>query len=121
MQPGRERRLAAEASDLSEKLNEDFLRQVFRFDHVAGHPQTERVTAPIVPLIKLLEGFHVAFGGLLRQLVIGRSRFLSVSSSHSFARAHILLSLNYRSTHDSFRQNDLLEGAGFSIRSSNSD
>src|SRR5438874_13565284 len=117
MQPGGECRLAAEAADLPKELDEDFLRQILRLDDVSRHAQAERVNTPIVPLIKLLEGFHVAFSSLLGQLVIGRSRFLSVSSSHSFARAHTLLSLNYRPTHESFRQNDLLEGAGFSIRS----
>ena len=53
VQPGGERRLPAKAPNLSKQLDE-----------------TERVNAAIVALVKLLEGFHVAFGGFLRQSVI---------------------------------------------------
>src|SRR5262249_23733817 len=108
MQPGGERRLAAEATDFAKKLDKDFLRQVFGLDHISGHAQTERVNAPVVPLIQLLEGFHVAFGGLLRQLVIRRSRSLGFDTSHGFARAHACFSLNDRPTLKNSGRNDCL-------------
>src|SRR5690349_22980891 len=99
MQPGGESRLAAKATDFAKELDEDLLRQVFGLDHISGHAQTERVNPPVVALIKFLEGFHIAFGGSLRQLVIRRSRCLGFDTSHRFARAYASISLNHRPTH----------------------
>src|SRR5262249_2140318 len=72
---------------------------------------TERVNAPVVPLVKLLEGFHIAFGSFLRQLVIRRSRCLGFDTSHRFARAHACISLNHRPAHKDSGRNDCFEGA----------
>lgn len=82
MQPGSERRFATETADLSKELNEDLLREVFGFGDVPSHPQAERIYATIMPLIKLLEGFHITFSDLLRQLVIRDARCLSFDCSH---------------------------------------
>lgn len=84
MQPGREGRFAAEATHFAKELDENFLRQILGFNHVPRHAQTERVNAAIVPLIELLEGLHVALGGLFRQLVIRSSRCLGFAYSHWF-------------------------------------
>jgi hypothetical protein len=51
-------------------LDENFLRQIFRFHHVAGHAQAQRIYPPVMTLVKLLEGLHVTSGGSLRQLKI---------------------------------------------------
>src|SRR5258706_544315 len=84
MQPGGESRFAAETADLAKELDENFLGQVLGLSHVTRHPQAERIYAPVVALVKLLEGFHVAFGGPLRQFVVRRSRCLGFACSHWF-------------------------------------
>src|SRR5207249_5286099 len=86
MQPGGKSRLAAKTADFPKKLDEDLLRQVFRFRDISGHAQAERIYAAIVALVKLFEGFHIAFGGPLRQLVIRSSRCVSFDCSHLFVR-----------------------------------
>ena len=68
MQPGSKSRLAAKTADFPKKLDEDLLRQVFRFRDISGHAQAERIYAAIVALVKLFEGFHIAFGGPLLDL-----------------------------------------------------
>src|SRR5436190_24045268 len=74
MQPGGERRFAAKTANLPKQLDENFLRQVFRLDNVAGHAQAERIYAPIVTLVKLLKSAHVAVRRALRQLKVGGLR-----------------------------------------------
>lgn len=71
MQPSGKRRLTAKAADLSEELNKDFLREVFGFGSVRRHAKAQRIDAPVVTLIQLLERLHVAIGCGLRQLVVG--------------------------------------------------
>lgn len=73
VQPGGKGRLTTKASNFSKELNEDFLCEVFSLRDIAGHSQTQRVNPAIMPLVKLLEGCHIALGGVLRQRVI---RFL---------------------------------------------
>ena len=60
VQPGRECRLAAKAANLSKELNEDLLSEVFGLRNIPRHTQTEGVNPPVVALVKLLEGNHVA-------------------------------------------------------------
>src|SRR5436309_6553826 len=82
MQPGGKSRLAAKTADFPKKLDEDLLRQVFRFRDISGHAQAERIYAAIVALVKLFEGFHITFGSPLRQLIIRSSRCVSFDCSH---------------------------------------
>jgi hypothetical protein len=82
VQPGRKGGLAAKASDFSKELDEDLLGKVFGLRDVAGHSETERVHAPIVTLVELLEGLHVALSGPLSQSVIGFLLCLDVGCGH---------------------------------------
>ena len=84
VQPGRKRRLTPKASYFSKELNEDLLRKVFGFRHVAGHSQAEGINPAIMPLIKLLEGAHVALSCSLRQRVIGFRLCLGFGCGHVF-------------------------------------
>lgn len=70
VQPGGERRFTAKAANFSKELNEDFLSEVFSLRDVAGHPQTERINATIMPLVKFLKRRHVAMSSFLCQLVV---------------------------------------------------
>jgi len=70
MEPGSKGRLATKASNFSKELNEDLLCKVFGLRDVTGHSQAERVNPAIVPLVKLLEGYHVALSRFLRQRII---------------------------------------------------
>ncbi len=74
VQPRRERRFAAEASDFAEELDEDFLGEVFRFRRVRGHAQAQGIDAAVVAFVKLLKRRHVSPGACLRKSVIGGSR-----------------------------------------------
>ena len=71
MQPGSKCRFPAKAANLPKQLDKNFLREIFGLDHVSGHAQAERIYAPVMPLVKLLEGLHVTFGGALGQLKVG--------------------------------------------------
>ena len=82
MKPRRKSRLAAKASYFSKELYEDLLRKVFGLRDVLRHAEAERIDATVVALIKLLEGLHVAIGGLLRQSVIGRLFCLGFGCRH---------------------------------------
>ena len=84
VQPGGKGRLTTKASNFSKELNEDFLSEVFGLRDVAGHSQTERVNPAIMPLVKLLEGGHVALSSLLRQRVIRFLRRLGFGCGHVF-------------------------------------
>jgi hypothetical protein len=84
VQPGRKRRLTTKASYFSKELNEDFLSEVLGLRDVAGHSQAERVNPAIMPLVKLLEGGHVALGRFLRQSVIRFLRRLGFDCGHVF-------------------------------------
>ena len=84
VQPGRKRRLTTKASYFSKELNEDFLSEVLGLRNVAGHSQAERVNPAIMPLVKLLEGDHVALGRFLRQSVIRFLRRLGFDCGHVF-------------------------------------
>src|SRR5437867_8985336 len=86
MRPGSRSRVAAKTADFPKKLDGGLLRQVFRFRDISGHAQAERIYAAIVTLVKLFEGFHIAFGGQLRQLVIRSSRCISFDWSHLLVR-----------------------------------
>src|SRR6185437_16357949 len=77
-------RLTPKASYFSKELNEDFLSEVFRLRDIAGHSQTQRVNPAIMPLVKLLEGRHVALGRFLRQSVIRFLRRLGFDCGHVF-------------------------------------
>ncbi len=61
--PGRKGRLAAECMNLAEELQEGLLRQIFGFNGVATHAQTESVHAAAVQLINGFEGAGVALLG----------------------------------------------------------
>ena len=84
VQPGGKGRLTTKASNFSKELNEDFLSEIFGLRDIAGHSQAERVNPAIMPLVKLLEGSHVALGRLLRQSVIGFLRRLGFGCGHVF-------------------------------------
>ena len=60
MQPGRERRVAAERADLPEELEKDLLRQVFRFGNVLEHAQAEAVDVLAMSLVEALKGRAIA-------------------------------------------------------------
>ncbi|HEV3468838.1 MAG TPA: MFS transporter [Pyrinomonadaceae bacterium] len=76
VQPGRERRVAAEHPGLAQELDEDLLREVFGLGLVLHHAQAQAVDAPVVLPVELLVGRRVAGRGPLRQLVVGRARRL---------------------------------------------
>ena len=82
VQPGGEGGLATEASNFSKELNEDLLGEVFCLRDVLRHAQAKRVDATIVALVNLLERLHVALGGTLRQLIIGRLCCPCLGSGH---------------------------------------
>ena len=84
VQPGSESRLTTKASYFAKELNEDFLSEVFSLRDIAGHPQTERINPAVMPLVKLLEGGHVALGRFLRQGVIRFLRRLGFGCGHVF-------------------------------------
>ena len=63
MQPSRKCRFSPESPDLAIKLQESFLREIFRFGRIRGHPQTERIDPPLVPIIEGLEGFFIPLPG----------------------------------------------------------
>lgn len=60
MQPGRKGRFAAKTADLAEKLNEDFLCQIFRLGRVGQHAQAQTVDAPVMALVKRFESLDVS-------------------------------------------------------------
>src|SRR5437016_4493229 len=96
MKPGGKCRLAPKAANLAKELNEYFLGQVFRFGYIPGHAQAKRIYAAIVTLVKLFEGFHIAVGSLLRQLVVRSSRCLSFACSHLFLRSASCLAAHFK-------------------------
>ena len=61
--PGRKGRFAAECMNLAEQLQEGLLGQIFGFNGVATHAQTESVDAAAVQLINGFEGVGVALLG----------------------------------------------------------
>src|SRR4030095_7570236 len=84
MQPGGKGRLTPKASNLSKQLDEDFLSEILCLRDIAGHSQTERVNPAIMPLVKLLKGWHVALSRLLRQGEIRLLRRLDFGCGHVF-------------------------------------
>ena len=84
MQPGRKGRLTTKTSYFSKELNEDFLSEIFSLGDVAGHSQTERVNPAIMPLVKLLEGYHIALSSFLSQRVIRFLLRLGFGCGHVF-------------------------------------
>jgi hypothetical protein len=60
MQPSRKRRLTPKRSNLTKKLQESFLRKIFRFRRVSYHPKAERVHAPIMQSVDALKSLGVA-------------------------------------------------------------
>ena len=55
VQPCREGRIAAKASDLLVDLQEDLLSKIFRVRAVPEHPQTERVDSPMMLLVQFFK------------------------------------------------------------------
>jgi hypothetical protein len=96
VQTGGKGRLTTKASNFSKELNEDFLSEVFSLRDIARHSQTQRINPAIMPLVKLLEGCHIALSGLLCQLVIRFLLRLGFGCGHVFVlgRATKILSLN---------------------------
>jgi len=84
VQPGGKGRLTTKASYFSKELYEDFLSEVFGLRNVAGHSQTQRINPAIMPLVKLLEGRHIALGSFLRQSVIRFLGRLDFDCGHVF-------------------------------------
>src|ERR1700752_4531335 len=76
MEPGRKCGLAPESRNLAIELQECFLREVFGLGGVSRHPQTERVNAPLVPIIKGLERFRVPLLGSCDRL--GFAKFVAL-------------------------------------------
>ncbi|SPF37872.1 hypothetical protein SBA1_190004 [Candidatus Sulfotelmatobacter kueseliae] len=65
MQPGRERRFAAEGRDLAVELQESFLCQILGLGDVRSHAQTQRVDTAFVLIVESLEGFRIPLLGSL--------------------------------------------------------
>ena len=84
VQPGREGRLAAKAANFSKELDENLLCEVFGLRNIPRHPQAEGINPPVVALVKLLEGNHVALRGLLCQGVISCWRCPGFGCGHVF-------------------------------------
>ena len=84
VQPRGKGRLTTKASNFSKELNEDFLCEVFSLRDIAGHSQTQRINPAIMPLIKLLEGCHIALSGFLGQPVICLRLRLGFGCGHVF-------------------------------------
>jgi len=63
VQPGAKSRLAAERRNLTEEVQERFLREVLGLGRVVGHPQTERIDPPLVGVKERLERLLVALLG----------------------------------------------------------
>src|ERR1044072_151427 len=82
VQPGSKGGFTTETTNFSKELNEDLLCEIFCLRDITGHAQAERVNAPIMTLVKLLESSHVMLGGLLSQLVICRLRCLGFGCGH---------------------------------------
>src|ERR1041384_258354 len=83
MQPSREGRFAAKTPDLVEEVREHVLRQIFRFGRVAEHAEGERIDAPEVAAIKLLEGVCVALSRSARQLHVARWLCFNFGRAHA--------------------------------------
>ena len=91
MQPGRKSRFAPESSDLPEKLEERFLRQVFCFGGIAHHPQTERIDPAAVQTVQAFKSRRIALLGepdrfCLRQFP--SVRFVSFGPRYPSGRIH---------------------------------
>src|SRR6266851_4869967 len=71
VQPGGKGRLTSKASNFSKELYEDLLGEVLSLRDISSHPQAQGINPAVVPLVKVLEGIHITFCGLLRQRVIG--------------------------------------------------
>jgi hypothetical protein len=84
MKPGGEGRFTPKTPDFSKELNEDLLSEIFRFRHISRHPQAEGVNSPIMTLVELLKGTHVALGRSLRQRIVSGLWCLSFGCSHVF-------------------------------------
>lgn len=70
VEPGGERGIAAEGSDLAVKLEEGFLGQILRLCHVAHHAEAEGVDAAFVESINLGKGIVVAGLGASKHIRI---------------------------------------------------
>src|SRR6266542_5574928 len=103
VQPGSKGRLTTKASNFSKELNEDFLCEVFSLRDVAGHSQTQRINPAIMPLVKLLEGCHVALSRLLCEGVVRFLRRLGFGCGHVFvlgqATKDFILSCSFATIH----------------------
>src|SRR5262249_30081533 len=86
MQPGGKGRLSAKAADLAKQLDKDFLCQIFGLDDISSHAQAERIYSAVVPLVKLLEGSHVTFGGPLGQLKVRTPRCFCLVVGHQYCK-----------------------------------
>lgn len=93
VQPGGKSRLTTKATNFSKELDEDFLRKVFGLRDVTGHSQTERINSAIMPLVKLLEGPHVALSRFLSQRVICFLLRLDFGCGHVFVLAQATKSI----------------------------
>jgi hypothetical protein len=82
VQPCCEGGLAAKASYFAKELYENLLSEVFSLRNVLRHSKAEGINATVVTLVKLLEGLHVAGGGLLRQRVVRTWRCLGFGCGH---------------------------------------
>ena len=89
VQPGGKGRLTTKASNFSKELDEDFLCKVFSLRDVAGHSQAQRVNPAIMPLVKLLEGGHIALSGFLCQRVIRFLLRLDFGCGHVFVLGQV--------------------------------
>ena len=70
MEPGRECRIAAEAADLAEKLDENLLGKVFSLGLAAGHAERKAIGPAMVALVDHLERGQVAVGGQAAKIQI---------------------------------------------------
>src|SRR5437588_12776559 len=64
-------------------MREHVLRQIFGFRWVAEHAEAERIDAPEVAAIKLLEGVRVACGRSARQFHVARWLCLNFGRAHA--------------------------------------
>ena len=81
MQPGRKRGIAAKTADLLEKLDKNFLREVFGVGLAGRHSEREAISTAMIPRIDHLEGLEASFGGHSTELKV---RSLCIYLNFSF-------------------------------------
>ena len=74
IQPGAQRRFAAESSQFPVRLEKHFLQQIFRVIGRAGHAQHQAEKAPRVLAIQFLERIGISGPAPRRQLEVGGSQ-----------------------------------------------